>query len=145
MRQVKEVLRLKWACGQSDRRIAQSLGISRPAVAEYVKRAQQAGLGWPLPLDLDEAQLERRLFPLAHRPEAVALPDYALVHQELKRKGVTLQLLWQEYKASHPAGYQYSAFCQHYRRWAGRLKLSMRQSHRAGEKLFIDYAGRPCR
>src|SRR5262249_24797468 len=143
MRQVHEVLRLKWACGLSDRKIAQSLRVSRPTVAEYVRRAQAAGLSWPLPDALDETALERRLFataaktPVARRPT----PDWATVPQELKRKGVTLALLGQEYKASPPNGLQYSQFCEAYRHWAGTLDLVMRQSHRAGETLFVDYAG----
>ena len=143
MRQVREVLRLKWACGLSDRKIAQSLRVSRPTVAEYVRRAQAAGLSWPLPDTLDDTALERRLFataaptPIARRPT----PDWTIVHQELKRKGVTLLLLWQEYKANTPDGLQYSQFCEAYRQWAGKLDLVMRQSHRAGETLFVDYAG----
>ena len=143
MRQVREVLRLKWACGLSDRKIAQSLRISRPTVAEYVRRAQAAGLSWPLPDSLDEATLERRLFATTHNPPALRYPppDWPHVHRELRRKGVTLFLLWQEYKAATPEGVQYSQFCAAYRQWAGRLDLVMRQSHRAGETLFVDYAG----
>ncbi len=143
MRQVREVLRLKWACGLSDRKIAHSLRVSRPTVAEYVRRAQAAGLSWPLPDTLDDTALERQLFatathtPIAKRPT----PDWTIVHQELKRKGVTLLLLWQEYKASTPDGLQYSQFCEAYRKWTGKLDLVMRQSHRAGETLFVDYAG----
>jgi transposase len=143
MRQVREVLRLKWACGLRDRKIAHSLRVSRLTVAEYVRRAQAAGLSWPLPDVLDEMALERRLFattaktPVARRPT----PDWVTVHRELKRKGVTLVLLWQEYKAVTPDGLQYSHFCEAYRQWAGKLDLVMRQSHRAGETLFVDYAG----
>jgi len=143
MRQVREVLRLKWAIGLSDRKIAHGLGISRPTVAEYVRRAQAAGLSWPLPAILDEAALERLLFPALPPMRAVPhpSPDWSTVHQELKRKGVTLFLLWQEYKAATPDGFQYSWFCQAYRTWAAKLDLVMRQTHRAGEKLFVDYAG----
>ena len=114
MRQVHEVLRLKWAGGLSDRQIAQSLGLSRPTVAAYVQPAQAAGLSWPLPEGLDEAALERLLFPPspAHSLFPPLAPDWAQVHQELKRKGVTLLLLWQEYKAATPEGFQYSWFCQ---------------------------------
>jgi transposase len=143
MRQVRAVLRLKWACGLSDRKIAHSLRVSRPTVAEYVRRAQAAGLAWPLPDALDETTLEQRLFataaktPVARRPT----PDWVTVHRELKRKGVTLVLLWQEYKALTPDGLQDSQFCEAYRQWAGKLDLVMRQSHRAGETLFVDYAG----
>jgi transposase len=143
MRKIREVLRLKWDCGVSNRRIAQSCAIGRPTVTEYLRRAAQAGLSWPLPAELDDAALERRLFP---RPASLpvglrTVPDWSVVHQELKRKGVTLFLLWQEYKATCPEGYQYSAFCVHYRAWRGTRDVVMRQSHRAGEKLFVDYCG----
>ena len=143
MRQIQEVLRLKWGQGLSQRQIAQSLGISRPAVGEYLRRAEQAGLSWPLPEVLDDNALEQLLFPA--RPmisgPMPTPPDWAYIHRELKRKNVTLFLLWQEYKAAEPGGFQYSWFCQGYRRWAGKLDLVMRQHHRAGEKLFVDYAG----
>ena len=142
MRKVKEVLRLHWGTGLSQRQIAISCGISRPTVTEYIRRAEAAGLSWPLPIELDEAQLERRLFPRVtpqgtERPQ----PPWAQVHQELKRKGVTLFLLGQEYQEIYPEGLQYSTFCEYYRLWEGKLDLVMRQPHRAGEKLFIDYAG----
>jgi transposase len=143
MRQVREVLRLKWACGLSDRQIAHSLRISRPTVADYVRRAQRAGLSWPLPEHLDdprlERQLEARVEPTA--PPSRPMPDWATVHQELKCKGVTLFLLWQEYKARHPDGVQYSWFCEAYNKWAFQLDVVMRQRHQAGDKLFVDYAG----
>jgi transposase len=122
MRQVYEVLRLKWGQGLSERKIAQSLGISRPAVAEYVRRAQAAGLSWHLPATCDAGALERLLFPSlpARAPATHMVPDWATVHHELKRKGVTLFLLWQEYKAATPDGMQYSWFCHTYRAWASR-------------------------
>ena len=143
MRQIHEVLRLKWAAGLSERQIARSLGLSRPTVAAYVRRAQVAGLSWPLPAGLDAATLEQRLFPSSATPAPTIrlVPDWATVHHELKRKGVTLFLMWQEYKATTPDGFQYSWFCQTYRAWASKLNLVMRQPHRAGEKLFVDYAG----
>lgn len=143
MRQIREVLRLKWACGLSDRQIARGLRISRPTVTRYVQRLQAAGLSWPLPEDVDDAVLESRLFANAAYTPAVGrpLPDWSWVHQELKRKGVTLTLLWQEYKATTPDGLQYSYFCEAYRKWAARLDLVMRQQHRAGDTLFVDYAG----
>ena len=108
MRQVRAVLRLTWACGLRDRKLAQSLRVSRPTVAEYVRRAQAAGLSWPLPDPLDAAVLARRLCArAAHTPEAKRpLPDWGPVHRELKRKGVTLVLVWQEYKAITPDGLQ---------------------------------------
>ena len=142
MRKVREILRQRWELGLSVRRIARGAGLSHPTVLNYVRRARACGLSWPLPADWDDAELERRLFPpppspRAPRPE----PDWPATHRELKRKGVTLQLLWDEYKAAHPQGYQYSAYCQRYRRWRSRLDVVMRQDHRAGEKLFVDYAG----
>lgn len=120
-----------------------SCGISRPAVDEYLRRAEAAGLSWPLPATLDDAALERLLFPAAPPLPAQArgLPDWPTIHRELRRKGVTLFLLWQEYREQHPQGYQYSWFCERYRAWRGRLDVVMRQEHRAGEKLFVDYAG----
>lgn len=142
MRQVREVLRLRWAGGCSVRQTALRCGVSRPAVDEYVRRAERAGLSWPLPPELDDAGLERVLFPLAPPlSPARPLPDYATVHRELKGKGVTLMLLWEEYKQQSPEGLQYSQYCERYRAWARQLDLSMRQVHRAGEKCFVDYAG----
>lgn len=142
MRKLKEVFRCHFEAGLSQRSIARSLNISHRTVGEYLKRAQAAGLAWPWPEDADEALIERRLFP----PAAIAVsgriePDWAVIHQELKKKGLTLQLLWEEYRESNPDGYRYSRFCQRYRDFAGTLKRSMRQVHRAGEKLFVDYCG----
>ena len=112
-------------------------------VAKYLRLATAAGLTLPIPDALDDAALEKLLYRQgAAREPTFAEPDYALVHQELKRKGVTLTLLWEEYRqAVGERGYQYTAFCTRYRDWAGKLKRSMRQIHRAGEKLFIDFAG----
>lgn len=143
MRKIKEVLRLKWECGLSNRQIAQSCALARPTVTEYLCRAAAAGVAWPLPAEFDEGRLEQLLFPprSAIRTEPRLVPDWAEVHQELKRKGVTLWLLWQEYKVAHPTGYHYSWFCQQYRAWAAKVDLVLRQDHRAGEKLFVDYAG----
>jgi transposase len=143
MRQVYEGLRLKWGQGLSDRKIAHSLGMSRPAVAEYVRRAEAAGLSWPLPATSDGGTLERLLFPSGPARTAAPhlVPDWATVHQELKRKGVPLFLLWQEYKAATPEGLQYSWFCHTCRAWTSKLDLVMRQTHHVGEKLFVDDAG----
>jgi transposase len=143
MRKIEEVLRLKWEQGLTNRTIAKSLSIARSTVGEYLRRAKNGGLGWPLPADLDEAELERRLFPPAPVVPAGSrlLPDWTAIHGELKRKGVTLFLLWEEYKQANPEGYQYSWFCKQYGSWAEKLDLVMRQQHRAGEKLFVDYAG----
>ncbi len=143
MRKVRQVLRLAWEAGLGQRQIGRSLGMSPSTVGEYVRRAQLAGLSWPLPGGLDDGQLEARIFPSS--PTLTfnerTLPNWAEVNEERKRKGVTLVLLWQEYKAAHPEGLQYSQYCDRYRTWKGRIDLVMRQHHRAGEKLFVDYAG----
>lgn len=142
MRKIKEVLRLCWAKGLSKRQTAISCGISRPAVDEYLRRAEAAGLSWPLPEELDDNALEGLLFPSAPSySDRQPLPDWSEIQLELKRKGVTLFLLWQEYRERHPEGCQYSSFCRHYRHWLGKRDRVMRQNHRAGEKLFVDYAG----
>jgi len=143
MRKTKEVFRLKFDCQLSNRKIAESCLIARSTVAEYLFRFHQAALSWPLPEAMDDARLEELLFA----PTSVTsdterpLPNWLYIHNELRRKGVTLALLWQEYKAQHPAGYQYSQFCYWYRQWAKKIDPVMRQEHRAGEKLFVDYAG----
>ena len=106
MRKIREILRLKWVKGLSNWQIARTCGVGRPTVAEYLRRATKVGLGWPLPGGLDEAALERQLFP----PPPVlpaqtrGVPDWVVVHQEFKRKGVTVFLLWQEYRETHPKG-----------------------------------------
>jgi transposase len=143
MRKIKDVLRLRFEAGLSQRQIARSCGLGKTTVIECLRRFEQSGLLWPAAAELDEATLERTLYP---PPPGVAtdcraLPDWASVHRELRRKGVTLTLLWHEYKAGHPEGFQYSWFCDQYRAWAGTLDVVMRQEHRAGEKLFVDYAG----
>jgi transposase len=143
MRKIREVFRLKFDCDISNRQIAKSCNIARSTVAEYLFRFQQAALSWPLPQDIDDNQLELLLYPQlptlpAHqRP----LPDWYYIHQQLRQKSVTLMVLWQEYKEIHPQGYQYSQFCHRYRQWASQVDPVMRQEHRAGEKLFVDYAG----
>ena len=143
MRKIREVFRLKFDCDLSNRQIANSCSIARSTVAEYLFRLQQAGLSWPLPHDIDDTRLEQLLYPQlpAVPPEQRAVPDWSDVHQQLRHKTVTLMLLWQEYKELHPSGYQYSQFCYLYRQWAGRIDPVMRQEHRAGEKMFVDYAG----
>ena len=116
MRKIREVLRLYFAAALSVRAIARSLGVSSSTVGDYLRRAEVAGLEWPLPDSVDDAGLERRLFP-APPPSGTSrpLPAWSEVHQELRRKGVTLSLLWQEYKETHPEGLQYSRFCEQYR------------------------------
>lgn len=141
MRKIREVLRLK-ALGKSPGAIAQSLEIGVSTVRRYLRRAERSGLSWPLPPEVGDDALEARLFPPAPGPgTSRAVPDWAVVQRELRRKGVTLQLLWLEYKASHADGYQYTQFCEHYRRWQERLDPVLRQEHKAGEKVFVDYAG----
>ena len=143
MRKIKDVLRLKLDAKLSHEQIAASLKISKGAVAKYVGLASAAGLDWPSVSALDEAELERRLLTKPERSSAYVSPDYGRIHQELRRKGVTLMLLWEEYQADHAGQqtYRYTQFCEHYRTFAKQLKRSMRQIHRAGEKLFIDFAG----
>jgi transposase len=144
MRKLKDLLRLKYEAGLSQRQIARALRLSLGVVNKYLHAAHAAGLSWPLPEDLSEAQLRRRLFPPgASTPQShFASLDFAAIHQELKRKGMTKQLLWEEYAEANPDNhYQRSQFFFLYQQWRARLKLSMRQTHRAGEKMFVDYAG----
>ena len=151
MRHIGEVLRLA-AQGLSNHEISRSVGISRTSVHNYLARAERAGLRWPLPEELDAAELEARLFKRseeANRPGRPA-PDWFDVRREHKRgKHVTLQLLWLEYKQAHPDGWGYTQFCAHYKRWLGRQDVVMRLEYAAGERLFVDFAGdtvrRPCR
>jgi transposase len=143
VRKIKEVLRLHHEKGFSVRQIARSLSIGRSTVQDYLDRSQRAGLNWPLAADLDETSLEQQLYPPVPSvaQEKRQMPSMEYLYQELKRKGVTLQLLWHEYKGAHPEGYQYSRFCYHYQQWVQKLDLCLRQEYRAGEKLFVDYAG----
>ena len=142
MRKIHDVLRLH-AGGLSKRRIAVGLNIGRAAVGDYLRRARRAGLAWPLPEGLSDEALERLLFapPPAVSPDRRPLPDWPLMHRELKQPGMTLAFLWEEYRAVHRDGYGYSRFCDLYRDWRGRLAPTIRQTHVAGEKLFVDYAG----
>lgn len=141
MRKIKEILRLRMELGLGLRQIARSLSISHSTVIEALKRVQDAGLTWPLPEEMGEAALEERLYATKVSYDNRPLPDWKQVHKELKRKGVTLRLLWEEFKEEHPDAHQYSQFCENYRNWSGSLDLVLRQTHRAGEKLFVDYAG----
>ena len=145
MRYVKDILRLKHQSQLSVREIAGSCGLPASTVGDYLQRAQAAGLTWPLPEGITEAELRDRLMKAAplepEKSPAKALPDWPALHEQLRRKGVTLQLLWQEYHQAHPEGYQRSQFCQLYRDWAGTLQPVLRQTHQPGEKLFVDWAG----
>jgi len=144
MRQVREILRMKHEAGLPVREIVRRTGIPRRTVRELLERCAARGLGWPIAPEVSEAELEGLMFKEAgakaggrRRHE----PDWRLVHKELKRKHVTLQILWDEYIEQHPEGYRYSRFCEIYREWEAKLSLSMRQTYLGGEKLFVDYAG----
>jgi transposase len=144
MRKIKEILRLRHEVGLSYRAIAQALNIGFGTVVDYLKRAKLAGLGWPIPEELQERDLGRLLFPTQATTgqRRFVEPDFLAIHNELKKKCVTKQLLWQEYRQQHPDdGYSYAQFCHRYLAWLGHQKRSMRQIHRAGEKMFVDYCG----
>lgn len=140
MRKVRAVLRLK-AEGLSNRQIGRSLHMNHRTVGDYLLRAKAAGLGWPLPEGLDDEGLEARLFPARLATDPRPVPNWAEVDRELRKKGVTLMLLWVEYRQANPDGYQYVQFCNLYRRWKGSQDVVMRQRYKAGEKAFVDYAG----
>lgn len=143
MRKIEEILRLKYKVGLTHRAIAQACSVSPSTVSEYITHAKAAGLSWPLPEGLSAEELEEMLFPKREAASGREIPQpiWADIHKELRRKSVTLSLLWVEYRQAHPEGYGYSQFCHNYRQWAKQLKPMLRQRHRAGEKLFIDYAG----
>jgi len=143
MRRIRDLLRLKHEIGLSSRVIATSLGLSKGAVGDYLRRARSAGVSWPLDEAMTDTGLERLLFPTASDVMAAGRhePDWSKVDRELRRPGVTRTLLWQEYRAEHPDGYGYTWFCVHFEAWKGRAAPTMRQSHAAGEKVFVDFAG----
>jgi transposase len=141
MRKVREVLRLKHELGLSYRAISDATGIGKTAAAEYVHRAAVIGITWPVPEAVGDADLERRLFRAAGSDTARGAIDWPKVQDELKGRGLTLLLLWQEYRAEHPDGYGYSRYCDLYCGWKKTVSATMRQAHLAGEKLFVDWAG----
>ena len=143
MRKIREVLRLKFELDLSVRQISMSTQVSRPTVTDYLRRFAMSGLPWPLPPELADADIDAQLFPpKPSLPDALrSVPDWARVNHEMRRKGVTLFLLWQEYKEGQPDGFLYSWFCVRYREWLGKLDAVMRQEHLAGEKCFVDYCG----
>ena len=141
MRQIRELLRLKHASQMSDRLIGEALGMGRTTVGDYLRRLALAGIGWPVPDELDDAALEARLFVKSVAKRDCREPDWSVIHRELKRPGVTQRLLGEEYRASEPDGYSLSRFCELYGAWRGRVSAVMRQRHIAGEKMFVDYAG----
>jgi len=144
MRHIREVVRLHYSVGMSQRAVSRSLGLAQGTVSKYINRTRRAGLTWPLPPELDDdVRLENRLYPPPsdlpsdERPQ----PDWAVIHRELRRAGVTLMLLWEEYCDASSDSFSYSWFCERYKEWAGRLRPTLRQVHVAGEKLFVDYSG----
>jgi len=141
MRKIREVLRLKFEAALSDRQVARAVGSSRSTVQECLRRCREARIGWPPPAELDDAALIARLYRRVVPLSGVAMPDFPAVHRELGHRGVTRLLLWQEYKAAHPQGVQYTAFCLRYRRWLLSQEWVFRQVHAPGDKLFVDYAG----
>lgn len=142
MYKVKEILRLRFESKLSQRKIGASLGISYGVVNKYIVRAKEKGYQWPLPEGMTEVELKNSLKGKPKCLPKIAEPDYPIIHQELKRKGITIQLLWEEYKqANDDKGVSYSQFCLKYRKWRKHQKISMRQVHKAGDKLFIDYCG----
>src|SRR2546423_3589575 len=130
MRKVREVLRLRHALGVSERQIAVTVGVSRSTVGEYLRRAAVIGITWPVPEGMDDGELERRLFtpPTFEEKPGQPLPDWSNVHKELKRRGVTLLLLWEEYRAEHADSYGYSRFCDLYRAWRGGLSPALAEA-----------------
>jgi transposase len=141
MRKTREILRQKWCLGRSHREVARSLGKGLGTISATVQRAEAAGLDWESVAALSDEALDARMYGTPAGGHRRALPDFAVVHAEHKRPGVTLELLHLEYREQHPDGYQYTQFCDYYRHWLGRRRLSMRQLHRSGEKMFVDYAG----
>ena len=147
MRKIREAMRLRFELKLGYQQIARSCAIATSTVHKYLKRAEAAGLSWPLPEGWDEAKVEAALFPRAESsvpPEKPVrpLPDFAAIHEQLRsHKHLTLELLWEEYHEVHPDGYRYSRFCELYQRWRSKLDVVLRQEHKAGEKMFVDWAG----
>jgi len=143
MRKIREVLRLTHELRLSVRQVREATGVGKTAVSEYVARAKVIGITWPIPPEISDAELERRLFTPAgfHDGPTRTVPDWSKVHEELKRRGVTLMILWEEHRAECTDGHGYSRFCDLYSEWRKRLSPIMRQTHVAGDNLFVDWAG----
>jgi transposase len=141
MRNIREVLRLGLACGVGSRDIGRSLRVSHSSAQKYIRIAREAGLDWSKIAAMSDESLERLARGAPLRTATKPMPDYAYVHREMKKKGVTLELLWQEYKEAHPEGYQETQFREYYHTFTKTLRLSLRQTHKAGSTLFVDYAG----
>lgn len=143
MRHLREILRHKWVLGRSHRDTARSVGVSAGSVGGAVSRAKERGLDWAAVMSLTDASLDERLYgPLNAGRDDRPLPDATKIHIELRKVGVTLQLLHLEYLESHPDGYRYTKFCEVYREWLQRRGPTMRQTHEVGDKLFVDYSGK---
>ncbi len=142
MRKIREIIRLREESGLSANRIAISLNLARSVVRECLRRIQINHRSWPLPQELDDAELENMLYPRRPAAGVRALPDWEYVHREKRKKGVTLELLWHEYQEHAEKPYSYGQFCGLYRDWKRKLNLVMRQEHKAGEKLFVDWSGK---
>ena len=145
MRTIREVLRLGFSDNLSLRDIGRSLRVTHPTVQKYLQAARDAGLDWPKIAAMDDDVLRKVICRKPERDPHKHLPDYAIVHQELKKPSVTIYLLWQEYKAAHPDGYQETQFRQYYHEFAKKLSLSMRLRHKFGDAMFVDYAGQTVR
>lgn len=143
VRKIREVIRLHYEAGISNRAIARACKVSNSTVGEYLERAEKAGLEWPLPEELSEGELYRRLFPENKEIESPTrpLPNWEETQRELSKRGVTLSLLWKEYREKYPEGYGYTQFREHYQRWNKCHTNTMRLSHKAGEEMEVDYAG----
>ena len=144
MRQIRQMLRLA-GDGISAREIGRVLGVARSTIQDNLKRAQEVGLAWPVPPELTDAAIEERLFARSGYKKGVrrrAEPAWGDLICELKRPGVNLQVLWEEYREQHPDGFGYSRFCELLRAFESRLSPVMRQDHRAGDKVFVDYSGK---
>ncbi len=145
MRRIKECYRLSYESGLNQTQIARALSIGRSTVWDYLKKFEESGLSWEEASNWSEEELDRKLFTRPGAPSGRVLPDFQYIHKELRRPGVTLQLLWEEYKRENSDGFCYSRFCELYREWRKKLKIYMRQSHTGGEKVFVDYSGKkPC-
>jgi transposase len=143
MRKIREILRLKAEAQLSNRAIARACHLSNSTVGEYLRRAENAGVTWPLPADLTEEVLLQQLFPerTATSEPVRPLPDWAEVHRELRHRGVTLKLLWEEYQTQHPEGYRYTQFCELYGRWKQQVEPVLRLPRKGGEEMEVDYTG----
>ncbi len=146
MRKLREIIRLHFESGMSANKIATSVNVARSVVQEYLRRARVHDLSWPLPAGMDDAQLENLLYPITVQGQQYAEPDWQALHEQLKEKGITRELVWLDYKSDCGSGdkapYSYQQYCRLYQAWSKNISVVMRQEHLAGEKLFVDFAGK---